>query len=216
MGNQIMTDENRKQYLLLAILYLFLAFFDFLKSVSEFVFGMLIGLKCEISAMSLVPNIFTVSTYISCILGIIITFLTIKFFHRQYDFRKLDVWLYSLIVLNIIKLGMTPFFNFYDSDINRTEQIISIISCLLAGFVVIMLGISLNKIQARLYGYKSLLVYTSIISGVLYATFCLAIFGILANFVNNIAFGLMFWAASKGPDTLIEDNPPQVEAVTPQ
>ena len=216
MGNQIMTDENRKQYLLLAILCLFLAFFDFLKSVSEFVFGMLIGLKCEISAMSLVPNIFTVSTYISCVFGIIITFLTIKFFHRQYDFRKLDIWLYSIIVLNIINLGMTLSFDRLDFNINRTEQIISIISCLLAGFIVIMVGISLNKIKARLYGYKSLLVYTSIIAGVFYIIFCLVILGILVNFINNIAFGLMFWAASKGPDTLIEDNPPQVEAVTPQ
>jgi len=211
-----MTDENRKQYLLLAILYLFLAFFGFFIGASAFVYGILIGLKCEISVMSLVSNILTASVYIGGIFGIIITFLTIKFFHQQYDFRKLDVWFYSVIVLGIINLGIAPFFSFYDSDITRTERIIIIISGLLSGFIMIMLGISLKKIKARLYGYKALLVYTSIIAGVFYIIFCLAIFGILANFINNIALGLMFLAASKGPDTLIEDNPPQVEAVTPQ
>lgn len=216
MGNQIMTDENRKQYLLLAILYFFFAFFGLFMGASGFVYGLLVGLKYDSSVLSQISKVLVKATYVILIFGIITNLLTIKFFHRQYNFRKLDAWYYLIIIMSIVSIVSGVVSISLDPEYMRANSYMMLFSGVLSGFVMIMLGISLKKIKARLYGYKSLLVYTFIITGVLYAIPCMIILGIPANFINNIALGLMFWAASKGPDTLIEDNPPQVEAVTPQ
>lgn len=119
-----------------------------------------------------------------------------KLLNYRFQFHDVDTYISVLIWVNVV-LSILSILSLSSSEIEKAVSVLSVVALIPFGIVFIVFAIRILRLSDNLFGLLKPFSYTSIASGLCFATIVLIPLGLIASVAADIILGIIFFRATE-------------------